>query len=227
MEKDKRSEDFIDKVSRFNPSVLHLEVGMRVLIQDKHGRFIIPGEVIQLRSKRSCYVRNLDSGNLMLRNRRFLRKDPAHQTPYIQDDDDDDEEPVRRADRGIQRLNLLRRTHSTSSRRKTEPRSKSPRRRSRGWWQTESLRSARRRSTTVLRTGAETWKRSLTGCRRTTPQWPGRSRRLTKRSETPTEWSSSYRTGKTTPPWSTFHVRSRSARARQTERRRGTRSSKT
>ena len=107
MEKDKRSEDFNDKVSRFNPSVLHLEVGMRVLIQDKHGRFIIPGEVIQLRSKRSCYVRNLDSGNLMLRNRRFLRKDPAHQTPYIQDDDDDDEEPVRRADRGIQRLNKV------------------------------------------------------------------------------------------------------------------------
>ena len=48
---------------------------MKVMIQDKVSRkFTIPGEIVEVKSERSAIVRNSETGSLMLRNRRFLRR---------------------------------------------------------------------------------------------------------------------------------------------------------
>ena len=57
---------------------------MKVMIQDKVSRkFTIPGEIVEVKSERSAIVRNSETGSLMLRNRRFLRKDLNFETPIV------------------------------------------------------------------------------------------------------------------------------------------------
>ena len=74
-EREARRQASNSRVSSANaPSILNLEVGLKVLIQDKiTKKFVIPGEIVEVKSERSAIVRNSDTGNLMLRNRRFLR----------------------------------------------------------------------------------------------------------------------------------------------------------
>ena len=85
-EREGRRESSNSRVSTSNaPSLLQLEVGLKVLIQDKKSRkFNIPGEIVEIKSERSAIVRNSETGNLMLRNRRFLRKDLSFTTPTVQ-----------------------------------------------------------------------------------------------------------------------------------------------
>ena len=84
-ERESRREASNSKVSSSNaPSILELEVGMKVTIQDKVTRkFTIPGEIVEVKSERSAIVRNTETGSLMLRNRRFLRKDLNFETPIV------------------------------------------------------------------------------------------------------------------------------------------------
>ena len=58
---------------------LQLRVGLKVLVEDKQGNNTLPGEIVGVRSQRSCWVR-MESGRTLLRNRRFLVKDPTYQT---------------------------------------------------------------------------------------------------------------------------------------------------
>ena len=79
--REKRKARANDKVSSFIPSPLQLKEGLRVLVQDQKGRYSIKGVIKAVRSERSCHVENLETGNLLLRNRRFLRQDPEFATP--------------------------------------------------------------------------------------------------------------------------------------------------
>ena len=85
-EREARREASNSRVSATNaPSILKLEVGLKVMIQDKVSRkFTIPGEIVEVKSERSAIVRNSETGSLMLRNRRFLRKDLNFETPVVQ-----------------------------------------------------------------------------------------------------------------------------------------------
>ena len=85
-EREVRREASNARVSPSNaPTILKLEVGLKVMIQDKKSKkYVIPGEIVELKSERSAMVRNSETGNLMLRNRRFLRKDLNFQTPIVQ-----------------------------------------------------------------------------------------------------------------------------------------------
>ena len=59
---------------------LKLRVGLRVLVEDKEGANTLPGEIVGVRSQRSCWVRMEGSGRTLLRNRKFLERDPSFQT---------------------------------------------------------------------------------------------------------------------------------------------------
>jgi hypothetical protein len=74
-EEDKRKRN--SKMGKNRPKPVHLQVGLRVLIQSKSGRFSIPGKVVRVRSERSAHF-EIDSGRVILRNRRFCRLDPAY-----------------------------------------------------------------------------------------------------------------------------------------------------
>ena len=56
---------------------LQLRVGLRVLVEDKEGNNTLSGEVIGVRSQRSCWVLMDGSGRTLLRNRKFLERDPS------------------------------------------------------------------------------------------------------------------------------------------------------
>ena len=56
---------------------LKLRAGLRVLVEDKEGNNTLPGEVVGVRSQRSCWVLMEGSGRTLLRNRRFLERDPS------------------------------------------------------------------------------------------------------------------------------------------------------
>ena len=62
---------------------LNLSVGLKVLVEDKQGNNTLPGEVVGVRSQRSCWVRMTDSDRIFLRNRRFLVEDPAFNTSHV------------------------------------------------------------------------------------------------------------------------------------------------
>ena len=62
---------------------LNLSVGLKVLVEDKQGNNTLPGEVVGVRSQRSCWVRMTDSDRIFLRNRRFLVEDPAFKTGHV------------------------------------------------------------------------------------------------------------------------------------------------
>ena len=56
---------------------LQLRVGLKVLVEDKEGNNTLPGEIVGVRSQRSCWVKMDDSGRTLLRNRKFLESDPS------------------------------------------------------------------------------------------------------------------------------------------------------
>ena len=56
---------------------LQLRVGLRVLVEDKEGNNTLPGEVVGVRSQRSCWVLMEGSGRTLLRNRKFLERNPS------------------------------------------------------------------------------------------------------------------------------------------------------
>ena len=62
---------------------LKLSVGLRVLLEDKQGNNTLPGEIVGVRSQRSCWVRMEGSDRIFLRNRRFLVKDPSFNTQQL------------------------------------------------------------------------------------------------------------------------------------------------
>ena len=62
---------------------LNLSVGLKVLVEDKQGNNTLPGEIVGVRSQRSCWVGMADSDRIFLRNRRFLVKDPAFNTQQL------------------------------------------------------------------------------------------------------------------------------------------------
>ena len=62
---------------------LNLSVGLKVLVEDKQGNNTLPGEIVGVRSQRSCWVRMTDSDRIFLRNRRFLVKDPTFNTSHV------------------------------------------------------------------------------------------------------------------------------------------------
>ena len=62
---------------------LKLAVGLRVLVEDKQGNNTLPGEIVGVRSERSCWVRMEGSDRIFLRNRRFLEKDPSFKTQQL------------------------------------------------------------------------------------------------------------------------------------------------
>ena len=62
---------------------LKLTVGLRVLVEDKQGNNTLPGEIVGVRSQRSCWVRMEGSDRIFLRNRRFLVKDPSFNTQQL------------------------------------------------------------------------------------------------------------------------------------------------
>ena len=62
---------------------VNLSVGLKVLVEDKQGNNTLPGEVVGVRSQRSCWVRMTDSDRIFLRNRRFLVEDPAFMTHVV------------------------------------------------------------------------------------------------------------------------------------------------
>ena len=62
---------------------LKLTVGLRVLVEDKQGNNTLPGEIVGVRSQRSCWVRMEGSDRIFLRNRRFLEKDPSFNTQQL------------------------------------------------------------------------------------------------------------------------------------------------
>ena len=62
---------------------LNLSVGLKVILEDKQGNNTLPGEIVGVRSQRSCWVRMADSDRIFLRNRRFLVKDPAFNTQQL------------------------------------------------------------------------------------------------------------------------------------------------
>ena len=49
---------------------LNLSVGLKVLVEDKQGNNTLPGEIVGVRSQRSCWVGMADSDRIFLRNRR-------------------------------------------------------------------------------------------------------------------------------------------------------------
>ena len=55
-------------------------MGLRVLVEDKEGNNTLPGEVVGVRSQRSCWVKMEGSGRTLLRNRKFLDRDPSFET---------------------------------------------------------------------------------------------------------------------------------------------------
>ena len=46
-------------------------------MEDKEGNNTLPGEIVGVRSQRSCWVKMDDSGRTLLRNRKFLESDPS------------------------------------------------------------------------------------------------------------------------------------------------------
>ena len=62
---------------------LNLTVGLKVLVEDKQGNNTLPGEVVGVRSQRSCWVQMTDTDRIFLRNRKFLVEDPAFKTNHI------------------------------------------------------------------------------------------------------------------------------------------------
>ena len=71
------------RVSERAKNPLRLSVGLKVLCMDKEGVYSLPGEVVGLRSQRSCWVHMEDSGRTLLRNRKFLQADPAFMKPQV------------------------------------------------------------------------------------------------------------------------------------------------
>ena len=47
------------------------------MVEDKQGNNTLPGEIVGVRSQRSCWVRMEGSDRIFLRNRRFLERDPS------------------------------------------------------------------------------------------------------------------------------------------------------
>ena len=82
-EKEKRKEGAIARVAANNRKPLRLSVGLKVLCMDKEGVYSLPGEVVGLRSQRSCWVLMEDSGRTLLRNRKFLAADPTFAQPQV------------------------------------------------------------------------------------------------------------------------------------------------
>ena len=54
-----------------------------MLVEDKQGNNTLPGEIVGVRSQRSCWVRMEGSDHIFLRNRRFLEKDPSFNTQQL------------------------------------------------------------------------------------------------------------------------------------------------
>ena len=80
----KRESDNSRISSETSPAPMNLQVGLKVLLQDKKSKlFNIPGEIVKVKSKRSAIIRNKETGNLMLRNRRFLREDLSWKSPKV------------------------------------------------------------------------------------------------------------------------------------------------
>ena len=82
-QKEKRKESILARSSGQQRKPLRLSVGLKVLCMDKEGVYSLPGEIVGLRSQRSCWVLMEDSGRTLLRNRKFLQADPTFSQPKV------------------------------------------------------------------------------------------------------------------------------------------------
>ena len=81
--KEDRKEAANKRVATNQRKPLNLTVGLKVLVEDKQGNNTLPGEVVGVRSQRSCWVQMTDTDRIFLRNRKFLVEDPAFRTDHI------------------------------------------------------------------------------------------------------------------------------------------------
>ena len=81
--KEDRKEAANKRVATNQRKPLNLTVGLKVLVEDKKGNNTLPGEVVGVRSQRSCWVQMTDTDRIFLRNRKFLVEDPAFRTDHI------------------------------------------------------------------------------------------------------------------------------------------------